>query len=76
MLKIEPSTKGKHAPIGQSQNYGSSANSQEIPFSMDNVCPEVTEGQYVTYPRGEVLVRNVHVRRSERIRNSPQWYNP
>ena len=43
---------------------------------MDNVCPERTEDQYVTSPSGEALGRNVHVRRSERIRNSPQWYNP
>ena len=43
---------------------------------MDNVCPEVNEYQYVTSPSGEALGRNVHVRRSERIRNSPQWYNP
>ena len=37
--------------------------------------PEDTKDQYVTYQSGEVLVRNVHVRRSERIRNSPQWNN-
>ena len=43
---------------------------------MDNVCPEGTEDQYVTSPIGEDLGRNVHVRRSERIRNSPQRYNP
>ena len=43
---------------------------------MDNVCPEGTEDQYVTYPSGEDLGRNVDVRRSERIRNSPQRYNP
>ena len=43
---------------------------------MDNVCPEGTEDQYVTYPSGESLGRNVNVRRSERIRNSPQRYNP
>ena len=35
----EPGTNGNHAPIGQSQNGGSSANSQEIPVSMYNVCP-------------------------------------
>ena len=40
------------------------------------MCPEGTEDQYVTSPSGEALGRNVHVRRSERIRNSPQWYNP
>ena len=43
---------------------------------MDNVFPECTEDQYVTSPIGESLVSNVHLRRSERIRNSPQRYNP
>ena len=43
---------------------------------MYNVCPEGTEYQHVTSPSGEALWRNVHVRRSERIRNSPQRYNP
>ena len=43
---------------------------------MENVCPERTEDQYVTSPSGEALGRNVNVRRSERIRNSPQRYNP
>ena len=33
----EPVTNGNHAPIGQAQNGGSSANSREIPVSMDNV---------------------------------------
>ena len=42
---------------------------------MDNVCPEGTEYQYVTSPSGEALGRNVDVRRSERIRNSPKRYN-
>ena len=42
---------------------------------MNNVFPEGTEDQYVTYPSGEYLGRNVHVRRYERIRNSPQQYN-
>ena len=42
---------------------------------MYNVCPKGTEDQYVTSPSGEVLGRNVNVRRSERIRNSPQQYN-
>ena len=76
MLQIEPGTNGKHAPIGQAQNDGYSSNIQEIPVSMDNVCPEGTEDQYVKSPRGEALLRNVHVRRSERIRNYPQRYNP
>ena len=43
---------------------------------MDNVHPEGTEDQSVTSPNGEALGRNVHVRRSKRIRNSPQRYNP
>ena len=43
---------------------------------MENVCLEGTEDQYFTSPNGEALIRNVHVRRSERIRNSPQRYNP
>ena len=43
---------------------------------MDNVCPERIEDQYDTSPSGEDLVRNVHVRHSERIRNSPKCYNP
>ena len=43
---------------------------------MDNVCPDGNENQYVTSPSGETLGRNVNVRRSERIRNSPHRYNP
>ena len=43
---------------------------------MENVCPERTEDQYVKSPSGEALGRNVHMRRSERIINSPQRYNP
>ena len=43
---------------------------------MDNVYPNGTEYQYVTSPSGEALGRNVHVRRSEHIINSPQGYNP
>ena len=42
---------------------------------MENVRPEGTEDQSVTSQSGEDLVRNVHVRLSERIRNSPQRYN-
>ena len=68
----EPGTNGNHVTIGQAQNGGSSANIREIPVSMDNVCPDVNENQYVTSPSGEALGRNVNVRRSERIRNSPQ----
>ena len=40
------------------------------------MCPEKTEDESVTYPSGEALGRNVHLRRFERIRNSPQRYNP
>ena len=36
-------TNGRMVPIGQAQNGSSSANGQEIPVSMDNVCPEGTE---------------------------------
>ena len=43
---------------------------------MDNVCPDWTEDQYVTSPSGGALGRNVNLRRSERIRNSTQRYNP
>ena len=43
---------------------------------MDNVCPDGNENQYVTSPGVEALVKNFNVRRSERIRNSPQRYNP
>ena len=43
---------------------------------MDNVCPYRNENQYVTSPSGEALGKNVNVRRSKRIRNSPQRYNP
>ena len=43
---------------------------------MDILRPEDTEDQSVTSPSGEALGRNVHVRRYECIRNSPQRYNP
>ena len=76
MLQIEPGTNGNYVPIGQAQNDGSTDNSQEIPVSMYNVCPQGTEGQYVTSSSGEALVSNVHGRRSECIRNSPQRYKP
>ena len=72
----EPGTYGNHAIIGQAQNNGYSANIQEIPVSMENVCPEGTEAQYVTSPSGEALGQNVHVRRSKCIRKYPQRYNP
>ena len=60
----EPGTNGNHAPIGKAQNGGSSANSREIPVSMDHVCPEGNEKQYVTSPSGEASGRNVNVRLS------------
>ena len=72
----ETGTNGNHDPIGQAQDDGSSANRQEILVSMESVRPEDTEHQSVTYPSGEALGRNVHVRRSERIRKSPQQYDP
>ena len=61
----EPGTNGNHAPIGQAQNDGYSANSQEIPVSMDNIFPKGTEYQSITSTDGEYLRRNVHMRRSE-----------
>ena len=45
--------------------HGSSANSQEIPVSMDNERPEGNEDQSITSVDGEDLRRNVHMRRSE-----------
>ena len=48
----EPGTNGNHASIGQAQYSGSSANSREIPVSMENVCPDGNENQYVTSPSG------------------------
>ena len=41
----EPGTNGNHETIGQSQNSGSSANGQEIPVSMYNVCPHGNKNQ-------------------------------
>ena len=46
----EPGNNGNHAPIGQAQNGVSIANSQEIPVSLENVCPEGTVYQSVTSP--------------------------
>ena len=40
------------------------------------MCPEGNEDQSITYPSGEALGINVHVRRSKRIRKFPQRYNP
>ena len=61
----EPRTNGNHAPIGQAQNDGSSANIQEILVSMDNERPDGTEDQSIISADGEDLRRNVHMRRSE-----------
>ena len=61
----EPGTNGNHAPSGQAQNNGSSANSQEIPVSMENERPEGTEDQSIKSADGEDLRRNVHMRRSK-----------
>ena len=38
--------------------------------------PEGTEDQSVTSPSGEDFGGDFHVRRSERIRKSPQRYHP
>ena len=43
---------------------------------MENLHPDRTEDQSVTYPSGKTLGNNVHVRRSKRIRKSPQQYDP
>ena len=43
---------------------------------MDNVRPGETGDQSFTCPSGETLGSNVHVRRSKRIINSPQRYDP
>ena len=67
---------GTMRPLVKAQNDGSSAKSHEIPVSMENMCPDRNENQYVTSPSREALGKNVNVRRSECIRNSPQWYNP
>ena len=58
----EPGTNGNHAPIGHSQNSGSSTNSREIPISLENVFLKGTEDQYVTSPSGEALGCNVNMR--------------
>ena len=60
----EPGTHGNHAPNGQSQNNGSSANSQDILVSMENERLEGTEDQSITSVDEEDLRRNVHMRRS------------
>ena len=61
----EPGTNGNHAPIGQAQNDGSSANNQKILVSMENERPEGTEDQSITFADGEDLRRDFHMRRSE-----------
>ena len=66
---------GTMRPLVKAQKDGSSANIQETPVSMENMCLDGNENQYVTSPSGEDLGRNVNVRNSERIRNSPQRYN-
>ena len=71
----KPGTNGNHALIGQYQNNGSNY-SQETPVSMDNLSHDWTEDQPITSPNGEALGIHVHVRCSERIINSSQWYNP
>ena len=43
---------------------------------MDNVRLDGTADQYVTSPSAEALGRNFHVRCFERIRKSPQRYEP
>ena len=53
---------GTMRPLVKAQNDGSSANSQEIPVSMDNEHPEGTEDQSITSEDGEDLRSNVHMR--------------
>ena len=72
----EPVTDGKHAPIGQAQNNGSSDNRQEIQVSIDNVRTEGTEDQSVISPSEEALGRNFHVRISKPIRKCLLQYDP
>ena len=43
---------------------------------MENISPEVTEDQYVTYISGEVWERNEHVRHSKPINKYPYQYDP
>ena len=61
----DPVTDSNHAPIGQARNDGYSANSQKIPVLMENNCPEGTKGQSITYPSGEALGRDIHMRNSK-----------
>ena len=43
---------------------------------MVGVRPKDTGDQFVTFPSGEALGSNFHMRRSKRIRKSQQRYNP
>ena len=47
-LVIETGTDRNHGPVVKSQNEGASANSQETPLSMCNLCLEGTVDQSVT----------------------------
>ena len=42
---------------------------------MENMRPDGSENQFFTFPSGEYLGRNFHVRHSECTRKSPQRYN-
>ena len=43
---------------------------------MVGVRPKDTGDQFVTFPSGEALGSNFHMKRSKRIRKSQQRYNP
>ena len=43
---------------------------------MENVRPEGTDDQSVTYPSGEALERNFNSKHSVRSRKYPQRYDP
>ena len=43
---------------------------------MDNVCPEGTQYQYISYTSGEVWGRNANLRYSECNRKHPQTFDP
>ena len=72
----EPGTNENHETVSQSYNDDYSENIQDTPLSMDNVCLEGTEETNVTSPSREALGRNFYVRNFERIRKSPQRYEP
>ena len=44
---------GTMHPLVKAKNDSSSENSQEIPVSMDNMCPDKNENLYVTSTSGE-----------------------